>query len=97
MTNFILLLMESTNNIDIEIKHSIFIKDKHGVHCVQPFIDQTKILLTVANASIVLQSNNLVGVIIIHLLIFILIDNSRWFSSSLRQQNIRISKKTRRI
>ncbi len=59
--------MESTNSNSatlstLEDKHKIFIKDKHGVYFLQPFIDQNKKLLNVENVNVVIQSKNLVGV-----------------------------------
>lgn len=43
-------------------KHKIFIKDKHGVYFLQPFVDQNKKLLNLENASVVIKSKNLIGV-----------------------------------
>jgi hypothetical protein len=60
--------MESSNNSTTtsnsltQEKHKIFIKDKHGVYFLQPFVDQNKKLLSVENASVVIKSKNLVGV-----------------------------------
>jgi hypothetical protein len=68
--------MESTSNsLNIsnsltQEKHKIYIKDKHGVYFLQPFVDQNKKLLNIENSSVVIKSKNLIGVRNFIILIF---------------------------
>ena len=91
--------MESTNSNSatlstLEDKHKIFIKDKHGVYFLQPFIDQNKKLLNIENVNVVIQSKNLVGVnkysikisnlsLLFLLIIFLIALGHLWRNSSL--------------
>ena len=57
--------MESTSseNQTNENPHMIFYKDKYGVHFIQPFKDKNIKLLSVDNASIIVNSGILIAVI----------------------------------
>jgi hypothetical protein len=43
-------------------KHQIYLKDKYGIHFLQPFIDKNTKLLSVENSSVINNSGNLTAV-----------------------------------
>lgn len=55
--------ISNSQNISTEDnKHNIYLKDKYGVHFLQPMVDKNSKLLSVENTSIIVNSVNLSAV-----------------------------------